>query len=197
MPRADVIAEPEPVALIDMDNTIVDYSGPMTEGLNAIRSPQELAIRNHNPFNLTLPHMKARVRLIRNQPGWWANLPRLEIGFMILKELQAAKFSIHVLTKGPHKHLDAWSEKARWCYQHIPGIPVTITQEKSLVYGRILVDDWPGYYLPWLQVRPRGLVIVPAHPWNKEAKGPGLFRFTGTKDLPKLRELIWKQHERD
>lgn len=196
MSRIPVI-EPEPVALVDMDNTIADYNGPMVESLNAIRSPEERKIQNHNPFDLSVPHMKARVRLIRNQPDWWANLPRLEVGFMILKELQAAKFSIHVLTKGPHKHLDAWSEKAKWCYKHIPGIPVTITQEKSLVYGRILVDDWPGYFVPWLKVRPRGLVIVPAHHWNKKVKGPGIFRFSGAQDLPMLRKLIRAQRERD
>jgi len=42
------------------------------------------------------------------------------------------------------------------------------SQKKSLVYGKVLVDDWPDYYLPWLGVRPRGLVTVPAHPWNAD-----------------------------
>ena len=56
---------------------------------------------------------------------------------------------------------------------------VTITRNKSLVYGRILVDDWPAFVGPWLANRPRGLAIIPAQPWNDHYWHPRAFRYTG------------------
>jgi hypothetical protein len=48
-----------------------------------------------------------------------------------------------------------------WCNKHLPGRQITITMDKSLTYGRVLVDDYPDYALGWLEHRPRGLVIMP------------------------------------
>lgn len=189
----------EPVALVDMDNTLCDYSGAMTRDMTPLRSPHEykqdlLAI---NPKLPKEPHLRAREELIRKQPGWWLRLEPLNIGFQILKELKEAKFDIHILTKGPWKNANAWTEKVEWCREHVPGIPLTITQEKSLVYGRVLVDDWPPYYLSWLGVRPRGLVVVPAHPWNAGMEqSEHLFRYAGPKDLSALRLALKRQFKR-
>ena len=52
-----------------------------------------------------------------------------------------------------------------------------MSQNKSLVYGKILVDDFPEYVEPWLKNRPRGLAIIPAHPWNKEFKHDRAIRY--------------------
>lgn len=194
--EAQAIVAAMPVALLDLDNTIVDYSKAMSHSLNELASPAEKKLKAISPSSAIPPYLKARRNLILRQPGWWQNLPRFELGFLILRELKAFGFTVHVVTKGPWKHLNAWTEKAQWCRTHIPEIPVTITQEKSLIYGRVLVDDWAPYYEPWLKVRTRGLVVVPAQPWNLKAAGPGILRFTGTKDLPALRRALKAQVER-
>lgn len=179
-----------PIALVDMDNTLCDYSAAMDHDMKLLRSPQELELPSGKPESA---YLKAREELIRRQPGWWAGLPKLKAGFQILAELRRLKFDIHILTKGPWKSSNAWTEKVEWCRKHVPGIPLTITQEKSLVYGRVLVDDWPPYYMSWLKVRPRGLVVVPAHAWNFDVIDQRIFRFTGTKDLPALRVALKAQ----
>lgn len=190
---------PEPIALVDLDNTLCKYAEAMRRDMALLRAPCEYKhdLVAVNPKMPKQPHLRAREQLIRSQPGWWARLEPLEIGFQILKELRKLKFDIHILTKGPWKSYNAWTEKAEWCREHVPGTPVTITQEKSLVYGRVLVDDWPPYYLSWLKVRPRGLVVVPAQPWNAGlAKDPRIVRYTGPKDLPVLRAALKKQFRR-
>lgn len=66
--------------------------------------------------------------------------------------------------------------------RNLPDIPLTITRDKGLVYGRMLVDDWPEYVERWLKWRPRGMVVMPAQPWNADYKHPNVLRYDGTDD---------------
>ena len=56
-----------------------------------------------------------------------------------------------------------------------------MTQDKSFTYGRVLVDDWPDYVTSWLEHRPRGLVVMPAHPWNVDFNHPNVIRYDGSE----------------
>jgi hypothetical protein len=117
--------------------------------------------------------------------------------------MRALRFTLGMLTKGPGKTPGAWTEKFEWCQANIPDADVTITQNKARVYGRVLFDDWPDYYIPWLVHRPRGLVISVAQPWNanmdeilaaaKKAgvEIPRIIRYDGT-NLEELKaQLHW------
>lgn len=57
---------------------------------------------------------------------------------------------------------------------------VTVTEDKSLVYGKILVDDSPEYLLGWLEHHADGLGVVPAQPANKGFEHPKVIRYDGT-----------------
>lgn len=59
-------------------------------------------------------------------------------------------------------------KKVQWCQKHLQGVNITITTDKSLVYGRVLVDDYPDYIESWLNWRPRGKVIMP---WSYQFHG--------------------------
>lgn len=60
----------------------------------------------------------------------------------------------------------------------------------ELRYGAVLVDDWPEYIRRWLENRPRGLVIMPAHEHNAGFNHPNVVRYDGTnKDEVKARML--------
>jgi hypothetical protein len=89
----------------------------------------------------------------------------------------------------------AWTEKVQWCVEFIPDASITLTEEKAIVYGKILVDDYPPYFLPWLNVRPRGLVIAVAQPWNKDIEHPNLVRYDGT-NLSQVADAITKAYRR-
>ncbi len=166
------------IALVDLDGTLADYDAAMLRDLNAIRCPSEPL--ETIPHSSDIPYMKARAKLIRSQPGWWVNLAPLKKGFDIVGLLKKYKFTLHVLTKAPHSVDAAWTEKVLWCKNHLPDTDITITQEKGLVYGKILVDDWPPYVMEWLKYRPRGLVIMVEQRWNKDFNHSQVIKYDGT-----------------
>ena len=169
------------IALVDMDGTIADYDGAMLRGLDALKDPSEPEY-GHLPHGAFPAWIEARRRVIALQPGFWRTLPRLPLGFAVVEMLETLEFVVSILTKGPSNKPAAWSEKVEWCREHLPGTQITITEDKSNTYGRVLVDDWPPYFMGWLRHRPRGIVIVPAQPWNVDAESlsPNIFRYDGT-----------------
>jgi 5'(3')-deoxyribonucleotidase len=188
------------VALVDLDGTLADYDEAMVREMRAIQGPGEARYGDvHRPVEA--PYVEARRKLIQRQPGFWRNLKPLARGFEVIDELREVGFILHVLTKGPSSTPSAWSEKLEWCREHLPDATVTVTGDKSLVYGRVLFDDYPPYFTEWLAVRPRGLVVCLAHPWNEGfAKGgpeerPNILRYDST-NREALREALRKAHDR-
>jgi len=155
----------EPIGLFDLDGTLADFDRSMKAKLAELRSPKEDPTLDETAYE-DVPHIKARRRLIKSQPGFWRNLAKVELGFQILAEAQAQRFRCSVLTKGPRKISIAWQEKVEWCNEHVPDLPIHIGEDKGLVYGKMLCDDWPDYIERWIKWRPRGLVIAVAQPWN-------------------------------
>jgi 5'(3')-deoxyribonucleotidase len=172
----------EPIALIDLDGTVADFDGAMKAELAAIRGPNEdAALDETDLYEGELPHMKMRRRLIKAKPGFWRNLKRLDAGFEILAMLDNLKFRCNILSKGPRRMPLAWQEKVEWCVAHVPHMPIVLSEDKGLVYGKVLVDDWPEYVERWISWRPRGLVLAVAQPWNKDIEkfSPNVIRYTG------------------
>jgi 5'(3')-deoxyribonucleotidase len=192
--------ESDRIALVDLDGTVADYDAALIAHMRKIQDPGE------PPFDglrsaPELPHVEARRKMIQSLPGFWRSLPGIERGFDVVDELRTTGFQLHVLTKGPGKHPVAWGEKLEWCRTNLPDAIVTITGEKSIVYGRVLADDWPPYFLPWLAVRPRGLVVCVAQPWNAafapggESAHPRVLRYDG-KNRQALQSALRRAHGR-
>lgn len=173
---------PEPIALFDLDGTLADFDSSMRAHMQEMATPGEVAFyvdQEEEP-----PHIKARRRLVKNKPGFWSSLPRLDLGYQILRLCLTLKYKINVLSKAPTKQSNAWSEKAEWCSENLirvfpdHQINISLVQDKGLHYGAVLVDDWPEYVARWLQFRPRGLVIMPAQEWNVDFAHPQVIRAT-------------------
>jgi hypothetical protein len=183
--------EPDRVALIDLDGSVADYDLAMNQALAELAAPGEPEGEG--------PWMKARRRLIKNQPGFWRNLPRLEEGFMVVELLKEIGFDLNVLSKGPFKATAAWSEKIEWCREHLGDTTVTITETKKRTYGRVLFDDWPPYITDWLSCRPRGLVVMLGHPWNQGFTHPNVVRVDRLnihRELERIRPLLQAAYDR-
>lgn len=155
-----------------MDSTLADYDGGMQKWMRTIGSPEEVAQGTHYfcEQDEEPAHIRERRRLIKRQPEFWRDLELLEVGMSILQFLIALRFQNSILTKAPKHNPVAWREKVEWCNRYLPmheGIGMNIVTDKSLVYGKVLVDDWPKYIDPWQRRRPRGLVLMPAQPWNQ------------------------------
>lgn len=180
--------ESNKVALFDLDGTLADYDAALLRDLTSMQGPDEKSLPN-NLFERQ-PHLEARRHIITSQVGWWLRLEKFKLGWDILNEVRILGFRVVVLTKGPTKKFSAWSEKVEWCNRHLPEDieGVTITHNKGLVYGKVLVDDYPDYIIKWLEYRPRGLVIMPAHEYNKNFSHPNVIRYDGTN----LAEIVEK-----
>ena len=183
------------IALFDMDGTLADYDGALLRDLNKIRSPHEPKIED---AHVDLPYIEARRHMISSQIGWWLNLKPFKLGFDVYHMCKALGYEVSILTKGPRSKYNAWSEKIEWCHKHlgkdeIDG--VTITHNKGLVYGNVLVDDYPEYIEQWLKHRPRGLVIMPAHKFNENFQHKNVIRYDGL-NFDEVHETLRIQFER-
>lgn len=185
----------EDVALFDMDGTLCDYDKSLREYLTKIQSPHEPALPQLIKESEE-KHLKERVRLITSSEKWWANLPRFQMGWDIFDVAKDLDYKIMILTQGPRKSPEAWSGKKKWIDAHLgEDVDITITRDKGLVYGKVLVDDYPEYADRWLKWRPRGLVIMPAQEWNKDYKHKNVIRYDGS-NLAEVEEAMKKAKER-
>ena len=178
----------ENVCLFDLDGTLADFDKQMKHDMALLRGPSEEII---NPWDKSKWWIRNRKRLIMQKPGWWRNLPKHQPGFDIFKIAQDLDFEIHVLTKGPSASTSAWGEKIEWCKKYLPeNTKITLTEDKGLVYGKMLVDDWPEYVDRWLEWRPRGLVIMPAHEHNKNYIHKNVIRYDGSNISEVKRRML-------
>lgn len=186
---------PKPRALVDMDGTIADYDSAMRRDQLKLMAPGEeprLEAADEDKF----PYVKERRRLIKGQTDWWFNLEPILRGMRIVTMMEELGFKVTVLTRGPAPHPHAWAEKVKWVNKHLPKRKkIVMDDEKAMVYGRVLMDDWWPYVKPWLRERPRGLVILPDQPWNQGFSHPQMIRDIGTND-DEIRQALIAQRDR-
>jgi hypothetical protein len=180
--------EIENIALFDMDGTLCDYDKGLSESLEKLRSPEEPIfnfLRDDSP-----DYIKARADLIRSSEKWWTTLPKFQLGFDVLKVARELGYREMILTQGPRNNPASWSGKKIWMNENLGSdVDITITRDKGLVYGKVLVDDFPKYIERWLEWRPRGLVIMPANNGNENFTHPQVIRYDGS-NLSQVRKAM-------
>jgi 5'-nucleotidase len=170
----------EKIALFDMDGTLCDYDKSLIYKMRLLQGPTE-EICNHVPRENSPLYLKERADLVRSSIEWWANLPKFQLGFDLWDILGTYDYRRIILTQGPKNNANAWTGKKLWIDKNLgQDVEITITRNKDLVYGKILVDDFPGYIVDWLKWRPRGLVIMPASEQNIDFKHKQVVRYDGT-----------------
>ena len=188
----------ERIALFDMDNTLYDYEGALRAGLAEMASPDEPDYTVPTTPIWDIDFLRKRMQLLKKVPGFWRDLPKLRMGWDILRTAIMARFEIHILTKGPKGLPQAWAEKVEAIRRDFEGVQprsIHITENKSQVYGRVLVDDWPEYIEAWLQYRPRGTVIMPVHDYNKGYKHPQVLPYNG-EDIEAVANALEEAYDR-
>jgi hypothetical protein len=131
------------------------------------------------------------MNLIKSAESWWANLPKFKLGFDILEMTTELGYYNEVLTKAPKANPAALAGKLKWIMNNLDkDIDFTMTRNKSRHYGKVLVDDFPGFILPWLEHRPRGLVIMPANEYNQDFKHEQVITYDGQNKAQVKEALI-------
>ena len=170
----------ENIALFDLDGTLCDYDKGLKAGMEKLMAPNELPY-NGVPRDDAPEYLKARANLVRASVEWWAALPKFQLGFDIWALAVELEYRRMILTAGPKRNANAWTGKKVWIDRNLgQDVDITITRDKGLVYGKVLVDDYPEYITRWLAWRPRGLVIMPANPSNEIFAHPQVIRYDGT-----------------
>lgn len=174
------MAKIENIALFDMDGTLCDYDGGLYSELEKIRSPSEPIF--NSPITDDSPaYIRKRADIIRSSEEWWANLSKLKQGFDIWDLAGELGYRRVILTQGPRRNPYSWSGKKIWIDRNLgEDTDTIITRDKGLIYGKILVDDFPKYIKRWLDWRPRGLVIMPANGLNNDFKHQQVIRYDGS-----------------
>lgn len=170
----------EKIALFDMDGTLVDYDLGIQQSMSLLASPDEPPFTGV-PREDAPAYLKARAALIKSSIDWWTNLPKLKLGFDIWEVAESLGYQRMILTQGPRLFPSAWMGKKLWIDRYLgENTDITITRDKGLVYGKVLVDDWPEYIERWLKWRPRGIVIMPDSAANKGFKHSQVIRYDGS-----------------
>jgi len=181
--------ELENVALFDMDGTLCDYELGLSVAMERLRSPGEEVFTGHMRDS-DPSYIKNRANLIRGSEKWWAGLSKFQLGWDVLGVARELDYRIMILTQGPRRNPASWSGKKIWIDKKLgKDVDVTITRDKSLVYGKVLVDDYPGYVDGWLKWRKNGLVIMPASDSNKGYEHEQVIRYDGL-NLDEVREAM-------
>ena len=177
------------IALIDMDGTLVDFFGVLEEDLRAMCAPTEEFVMPL--FDDKVAWLENRVKTIVNQTGWWTRVRKNKLGWDIFEVVQELGFRIEVLTKGPDDSPNAWTEKWQWCKDNIKcKHGVTVTEDKSLVFGDVLIDDYHVYVAKWLDRHEDGVAIMPDNCYHKPLVGyPNVVFYDGT-NLNEVREKL-------
>jgi 5'(3')-deoxyribonucleotidase len=163
MPDVTETKPAEPIALFDLDGSLANFDASMQVKLAELRSPgEDPAVEDDEAIS----YVKARRQMIKRQPGFWRDLSTIPLGFQVLEEARVQRFWCQILSKSPRKIPSAAGEKIEWCVKHVPDLPIVLSEDKGLVYGKLLCDDWPEYIERWITWRPRGLVIAVAQRWN-------------------------------
>lgn len=204
-----------PIAHFDMDGTLFDFHGKLLSDLELLRSPNERMVTNL--FDDLPEWIKNRMNLIKGRPGWWRDLPKLQLGWDVYEMAKETGFSVKILTKGPRTdgrnpeiyshHATAWAEKVQCIDKHFgPNVGISIVcqgkpsvygLDKKDVYGRVLVEDFPEYLEGWLEHRKRGLGIIIDNPSNRGFLHPNVVRYDGTEEAKlKVKKALRAAHDR-
>lgn len=185
-----------PVALFDLDGTLADFDWAMHERMCQLAGPGE-PVWDPDREGDEPEHILQRRRIIKSVPGFWTGLHAMDDGFHVMGMAHQIGFRLMILSRGPSQNSLAWKEKIDWCREKI-SFPheITLTEDKGLVYGRVLVDDWPPYIERWLAFRPRGQVIMPARRWNQDFNRPNVYRYAGHPQDDDVMGILLTQFQR-
>jgi len=176
------------IALFDMDGTLFDHKKSLKKELEKIGSPEEKIISFYSHDKPE--YLKNRINLITSSESFWENLPKFKLGWDVLDIAKNLDYRIMILTQGPKSNPFAWSGKKKCIDKHFgEDFDITLTRDKGLVYGKVLVDDFPGYIDKWVKWRKRGQVIMPANELNQGYRHPQVIRYDG-ENLDEVKDSL-------
>ncbi len=134
------------IILVDMDNTIVDYSSEMARQLRIVYG--DTTITPENWDIIEYHDLNERRREIQSEPNFFLHLPPIEGALQALKEIaEDPRFELFVVSSPSIHSETCHSDKCMWLLQHCGANfarNLILTKDKTMVYGDVLIDDKPN-----------------------------------------------------
>jgi 5'-nucleotidase len=134
--------------LVDLDDTIADWSGRFDRGLDA--RPDTEGIRRsceQTGFSLFDGHTPAQKRIIRevlSEPGFYSELEPIPGALEAIYQMDEEGYEIFIVTSPWVSNPTCASDKLRWIERYLgtswSGRTI-ITSDKTVVRGDVLFDD--------------------------------------------------------
>jgi 5'-nucleotidase len=128
------------VILVDMDDTIADYSAAVATKMQAQNPDSSFEITAENWHTLG-----RRSNPIHSQLHFYQALAPISGAMAALREMQAVGHNVFIVSS-PSLGGNCHSDKSQWVEQHLGeqwARRLILTKDKTLVRGHVLIDDKP------------------------------------------------------
>jgi 5'-nucleotidase len=130
------------IILVDMDNTIVDYSTPIAD---AIKTEGQVDADATNWFTFTDQKPLRRIqKKTQSSPHFFLSLRPLEGAIECLKELEKLGHTIFIVSSPSVTSDTCHSDKSKWLMEHMGekwARQLVLTKDKTIIFGNYLIDD--------------------------------------------------------
>lgn len=164
------------IVLVDMDNTLVDYDSEFEKRWNEIRPEDKLDVKqNREYFEIEKNFDKSlhdTVRFVISSDDFFRQLKPYEGAIEALRELEAEGLHVKLCTSPSlFQYEQSAASKYHWVREWLgeEWLPrLIITRDKSVVRGRVLIDDKPS--ISGACERPEWQQVVFEQPYNMRVR---------------------------
>jgi 5'-nucleotidase len=160
--------------LVDMDNTIVDYSTPMAKALQDKHPefPHPITVDNWSRHIDEQPHLKKAQERIQSQPKFFLDFEEIDCALDALREMEEEGHSVFIVSSPSVNNPTCHSDKSTWLWRHLGekwARRLVLTKDKTIVAGDVLIDD--RLDINGDEKEPTWKHIVFAQPYNVDLEG--------------------------
>jgi 5'-nucleotidase len=163
------------IILVDQDDTLADFDGRFLELWRA-RYPAAPFVSPDQRRNFYLrddypAEHSDRLSEIYAAPGFFRNLPPIAGGLEAVQQMLALGHDVRICTAPLDQYEHCVLEKFQWIEQHLGHEfvrRIVLTYDKTLVRGRILIDDRPDIRGA---VEPEWEHVLFDQPFNRQVAG--------------------------
>ena len=142
----------QPILLLDMDNVFADFeTGFLSNWRESHPDAPWVPVTERTTFYVSEqlgPDYKERAGLIATRPGFFAGLDPIPGAIDAIQSMTASGLHVVIVTAPPRLPAPhAAGEKIDWVTRHLGEqyrTRVIVTNDKTLVHGRWLIDDAPS-----------------------------------------------------
>lgn len=163
------------VILVDLDGVIADFELGF---LNSWRKkyPQEfyVPLKKRQAFKIRDDYPEElgnRVKGIYFKEGFFKSLPEIPGSIQTIKKLSEGGHQVFICTNPMSGHITCVMEKFEWVREKLGpewDKRIIVTEDKTLVFGDILIDDKPK--IVGLK-KPKWKLVLFDQPYNRQGKG--------------------------